>query len=121
MSKRTTELIKEEEKNLLKLKEDMQNLKKAIQASERKLQSLRKTEKVEKLTLLAEKLESKGASVEDILNAFENDDILSLIKDNAQSKDSSTKSEAAKDAVTNDGTDDEESAEPVNRQDSAWG
>lgn len=120
MSKRTTELIKEEEKNLLKLKEDMQNLKKTIQASERKLQSLRKTEKVEKLTLLAEKLESKGASVEDILNAFENDDILSLIKDNAQSKDSSTKAEAATETAADDDSDDE-STELPNRQDSAWG
>lgn len=128
MAKKTQELIEAEETRLSDLKKKLQEAKKEVQNCEKKIASLRKQAQSEKLELLAQLASKKDISVEILLKAIENEDIVSLIaetKADESSAQSSSNEEslatvsADVEAVT-DGDEDEDIDETKEKQDSAW-
>ena len=79
MAKKIQELIEAEEARLSELKKKLQEAKKEVQNCEKKIASLRKQAQSEKLELLAQLASKKDISVEVLLKAIENEDIVSLI------------------------------------------
>jgi hypothetical protein len=128
MAKKTQELIEAEETRLSELKKKLQEAKKEVQNCEKKIASLRKQAQSEKLELLAQLASKKDISVEILLKAIENEDIVSLIaetKADESSAQSSSNEEslatvsADVEAVTDD-DDDEDIEDTKEKQDSAW-
>ena len=128
MAKKTQELIEAEETRLSDLKKKLQEAKKEVQNCEKKIASLRKQAQSEKLELLAQLASKKDISVEILLKAIENEDIVSLIaetKADESSAQSSSNEEslatvsADVEAVTDD-DEDEDIDETKVKQDSAW-
>lgn len=125
MAKKTQELIEAEEARLTELKKKLQEAKKEVQHCEKKIASLRKQAQSEKLELLAQLASKKDISVETLLKAIENEDIVSLISETKADEtsaqllsndESSTTVSADVEAVTDD--EDDEGAKE--KQDSAW-
>lgn len=128
MAKKTQELIEAEETRLSDLKKKLQEAKKEVQNCEKKIASLRKQAQSEKLELLAQLASKKDISVEILLKAIENENIVSLIaetKADESSAQSSSNEEslatvsADVEAVTDD-DEDEDIEETKEKQDSAW-
>lgn len=125
MAKKTQELIEAEEARLSELKKKLQEAKKEVQNCEKKIASLRKQAQSEKLELLAQLASKKDISVEVLLKAIENEDIVSLIAetkaDEVSAKSSSNeKSSATVLADVEAVTDDDDTEKNKEKQDSAW-
>ena len=125
MAKKIQELIEAEEARLSELKKKLQEAKKEVQNCEKKIASLRKQAQSEKLELLAQLASKKDISVEVLLKAIENEDIVSLIAetkaDEVSAKSSSNeKSSATVSADVEAVTDDDDTEKNKEKQDSAW-